>query len=57
MKRCFALAAVALVVAVLPAGAAGISGQYVECRTTDVWTGPCFANAEMIAGRNAVLGW
>jgi hypothetical protein len=57
MKRWFALAAVALIVVALPAGAAGLTGQYVECRTCDVWTGPCFANAEMIAGKNAVLGW
>jgi hypothetical protein len=57
MKRWFALSAVALVVAALPAGAAGLTGQYVECRTCDVWTGPCFANAEMTAGKNAVLGW
>src|SRR5215831_15251967 len=57
MARWFALAAVALIVVALPAGAAGISGQYVECRTCDVWTGPCFANAEMTAGKNAVLGW
>jgi hypothetical protein len=57
MKRWFALAAVALVVVALPASAAGLTGQYVECRTCDVWTGPCFANAEMIAGKNAVMGW
>ena len=57
MKRWFALAAVALVVVALPAGAAGLSGQYVECRTCEVWTGPCFANAEMLAGKNAVMGW
>jgi hypothetical protein len=57
MARWFALAAVALIVVALPAGAAGLSGQYVECRTCDVWTGPCFANAEMTAGKNAVLGW
>jgi hypothetical protein len=57
MKRWFALTAVALVVVALPASAAGLTGQYVECRTCDVWTGPCFANAEMTAGKNAVLGW
>src|SRR5262245_14133135 len=57
MKRCLALAAVALVVMALPVSAAGVTGQYVECRTCDVWTGPCFANAEMIAGQNAVMGW
>ena len=57
MTRWFALAALALVVMVLQAGAAGLTGQYVECRTCDVWTGPCFANAEMTGGKNAVLGW
>ena len=57
MKRWFALAAVALVVVALPASAADITGQYVECRNCDVWTGPCFANAEMTAGKNAVMGW
>src|SRR5438034_11207874 len=40
------------------AQAAGISGQYVEARTCDVWTGPCFANAEMnLGGKHAVMGW
>lgn len=57
MMRWFAFAALALVVVALPASAAGITGQYVECRTCDVWTGPCFANAEMVAGKNAVMGW
>ena len=33
-------------------------GQYVEARTCDVWTGPCFANADFnLAGKNAVLAW
>ena len=57
MTRRLALAALALVLVALPASAAGLTGQYVECRTCDVWTGPCFANAEMTAGKNAVLGW
>jgi hypothetical protein len=57
MLRCFALAAVALAVVALPASAGGITGQYVECRTCDVWTGPCFANAETTIGKNAVMGW
>jgi hypothetical protein len=57
MKRWLTLAAVALVVVALPASAADITGQYVECRNCDVWTGPCFANAEMTAGKNAVMGW
>jgi hypothetical protein len=37
---------------------ATISGTYIEARTCDVWTGPCFANAEMnIGGKHAVLAW
>jgi hypothetical protein len=57
MKSFLALAAV-LLVAVAPAAAGGVSGQYVEARTCDVWTGACFANAEMnLAGKHAVLAW
>ncbi len=38
--------------------APSISGQYVEARTCDIWTGPCFANAEMnLTGKHAVMGW
>jgi hypothetical protein len=58
MMRWFPLTAVALLVLTLPAGAAHLTGQYVECRTCDVYTGPCFANAEMnLSGQQAVLGW
>jgi len=58
MKRILALAAFALVLCAAPLGAAGIKGQYIEARTCDIWTGPCFANAELnLAGKNAVLGW
>ena len=35
-----------------------ILGEYVEARTCDVWTGPCFANGEInLRGGNAVLAW
>ena len=37
---------------------AQISGQYIEARTADVYTGPCFANSEVnLAGHEAVLAW
>jgi len=40
------------------AGAAGIRGDYIEARTADVFTGPCFSNAEVfIYGNQAVLAW
>src|SRR3954449_7374685 len=58
MKRSLVLAALALILWGAPLHAAGVSGQYVEARTCDVWTGPCFANAEMnLTGKHAVLGW
>ena len=35
-----------------------ISGDYVEARSCDVFTGPCFANAEMgLTGREGILAW
>lgn len=40
------------------AGAAGIRGEYIEARTADVYTGPCFSNAEvLIYGNQAVVAW
>src|SRR5881396_4329957 len=58
MKRALALAAFALILCSAPLSAAGITGQYVEARTCDVWTAPCFANADMnLTGKHAVLAW
>ncbi|MDP7276207.1 MAG: DUF1326 domain-containing protein [Planctomycetaceae bacterium] len=38
--------------------AAKITGEYVEARTCSVYTGPCFANAEMgLAGKEALMAW
>lgn len=35
-----------------------IRGQYLETRTCDVYTGPCFANGEMgLVGKEAVMAW
>ncbi len=56
----------ALLVSAFSAGAvfagspalASIEGRYVEARSADVYTGPCFANGEAgIVGKRAVLGW
>lgn len=39
-------------------GANSVRGQYIEARTTDVYTGACFANSEVgLVGQYAVLGW
>jgi len=40
------------------AAAAGIRGDYMEARTADVFTGPCFSNAEIfITGKEAMMAW
>jgi hypothetical protein len=37
---------------------AQIQGDYIEARTADVYTGPCFSNAEVfITGNKAVMAW
>jgi hypothetical protein len=56
MLRTFTLLAITLIPAVAAAGE--ISGSYLETRTCQVYTGPCFANAETaLAGREAVMAW
>src|SRR5580693_1328203 len=54
--------ALALSIAGLAAAAGNqagdIHGQYVEARTADIYTGPCFANSEVeLTGNLALLGW
>jgi hypothetical protein len=40
------------------AAAESARGIYLEARTCQVYTGPCFANAEAgLAGKNAILAW
>lgn len=48
---------VLLIVAGVPASAA-IQGDYVEVRSADVYTGPCFANSQVgLEGNQAILAW
>jgi len=49
---------VALVGFVASPAAAEIAGTYIEARTCQVYTGPCFANGEVgLAGKEAVMAW
>lgn len=42
----------------VPAFAQGIYGDYVESRSADVYTGPCFANGEVgLTGNEATIAW
>jgi len=37
---------------------AAIKGDYIEVRSADVYTGPCFANSEVgLEGKQAILAW
>lgn len=58
MKR-FLIPALALILSgPLAAMDPTVSGDYLEVRTSDVYTGPCFANGEVgLAGREAILAW
>lgn len=41
-----------------PAVAGEINGDYLETRTCDIYTGPCFANSEVgLSGREAIMAW
>ncbi|HST22929.1 MAG TPA: DUF1326 domain-containing protein [Blastocatellia bacterium] len=60
MRRFMFLAALAISVPILAATsqAQHISGDYIETRSADVWTGPCVANGEVnLAGDQAILAW
>jgi len=57
MKKIFATAAVTVFLATA-AFATPITGTYLEVRSCDVYTGPCFSNAEMGSnGKEAILTW
>ncbi|MBL9123429.1 MAG: DUF1326 domain-containing protein [Planctomycetaceae bacterium] len=41
-----------------PSAAGEITGDYLETRTCDVYTGPCFANSQVgLTGKEAILAW
>jgi hypothetical protein len=59
MLHALVAAGVALTLAGTPTGAAPrVEGDYIEARTADIYTGPCFSNSEVfITGHQAVLAW
>ena len=57
MKKISATAAVTVFLSTA-ALATPITGTYLEVRSCDVYTGPCFSNAEMGSnGKEAILTW
>jgi hypothetical protein len=60
MKSILSLVSLMLAATSLAASqsAPAISGDYLEVRSCDVFTGPCFANAEMgLSGKEGILVW
>jgi hypothetical protein len=58
LKSMAALSGALVLAGSVAAQAADIRGDYVEARTADVFTGPCFSNAEVfITGSQAVMAW
>ncbi|MBL8794034.1 MAG: DUF1326 domain-containing protein [Planctomycetia bacterium] len=58
MNRWQCLTAAALLFAAVPVQAGEITGQYIEARTCEVFTGPCFSNADTaLTGKHGVLAW
>jgi hypothetical protein len=64
MHRWILIAIVAIGLGFVPAIASNnkadiiAQGQYLDARTCDVWTGPCFANADFnIGGKQGMMAW
>jgi hypothetical protein len=47
-----------LLSALAVSSSAAVKGDYLEARSADVYTGPCFANSEVgLTGQEAILAW
>jgi len=60
MKKLFALGvtAVLFLAGAVTSASAAIKGDYVEVRSEDIFTGPCFANSELnLEGKQAMMAW
>lgn len=52
------LATLLLVGLAVVSGNAAVTGDYLEVRNADVWTGPCFASSQVdLTGKHAILAW
>ena len=60
MRSCLLVVSAAVLLLFLTNATAAdqVSGDYVESRNADVYTGPCFANGQVgLAGNEATLAW
>ena len=59
MLRSFSIfSALAVLMTAAVASAADLKGDYLETRTCDVYTGPCFGNGQGgLTGKDAIMAW
>ena len=58
MFRLLATCALAALLVPAAASAEDLKGDYLETRTCDVYTGPCFANGQAgLTGQDAIMAW
>ncbi|MEX0675716.1 MAG: DUF1326 domain-containing protein [Pirellulales bacterium] len=58
MFRILSICALVALVAAPAVFAGDLKGDYLETRTCDVYTGPCFANGEVgLGGNDAMMAW
>lgn len=58
IKQSIIMACVAAALCLTTYSLEAISGDYLEVRSCDVYTGPCFSNAEMgLVGKEGILVW
>ena len=60
MKKlfCTSVAALLLATSIVTTARAAVKGDYVEVRSSDIYTGPCFANSEVnLEGKQAMMAW
>ncbi|MEW6208535.1 MAG: DUF1326 domain-containing protein [Acidobacteriota bacterium] len=58
MKKIMLMSAVVMLALAATASAQQISGDYIETRSADIYTGPCVANGEVnLVGDQAILAW
>lgn len=58
MLRILAVCALVALVAAPAVVAGDLKGDYLETRTCDVYTGPCFANGQVgLTGNDALMAW
>ncbi len=58
MLRLLGLCALSLILNASVSLAGDLKGDYLETRTCDVYTGPCFANGQCgLTGKDAIMAW